>query len=61
MPYLDDFNNLNARAASDFAQLYPRDVRSRLTPTDTQRTTLIVAGCYIVAIAILWFVRSFAV
>lgn len=53
MPYLDEASELSAR---DFVQLYPRDARSQLTPTATQRTTLIVAACYIVAIAILWHV-----
>ncbi|KIM25998.1 hypothetical protein M408DRAFT_330785 [Serendipita vermifera MAFF 305830] len=32
------------------------DLRYQFTPNDTQRTTLIVAGCYIVGIAILWHV-----
>ena len=50
MPAIDELQ-LTAR---DFVQLYPRDVRSQLTPNDTQRTTLIVAGVYVVAIAILW-------
>ena len=36
--------------------LYVRDFREQITPTPTQRTTLIVAGCYIIAIAILWCV-----
>ncbi|KAF8123757.1 peptidase M50B-like-domain-containing protein [Boletus edulis] len=45
MPLLDD---------RDY--LYSRDVRTQLTPNATQRTTLIVAGCYIVVIAILWHV-----
>ncbi|KAH9935811.1 peptidase M50B-like-domain-containing protein [Amylocystis lapponica] len=36
--------------------LAARDAASSLTPNSTQRTTLIVAGCYIVAIAILWHV-----
>ncbi|KAA1477081.1 hypothetical protein DENSPDRAFT_844243 [Dentipellis sp. KUC8613] len=35
---------------------YERDVQSTLEPNPTQRTTLIVAACYIVAIAILWHV-----
>lgn len=36
---------------------YPRrDVAEQLTPNDTQKVTLIVAACYIVAIAILWHV-----
>jgi len=45
MPFLDDH-----------VYLYPRDVGTQLTPNDTQRTTLIVAGCYIIAIGILWHV-----
>ncbi|KAH7890036.1 peptidase M50B-like-domain-containing protein [Phlebopus sp. FC_14] len=45
MPFLDDET-----------YLYPRDARTQLTPNATQRTTLIVAGCYVVAIAILWHV-----
>jgi hypothetical protein len=39
------------------AAVYARDVASKLMPTDTQRTTLIVAGCYIIVIAILWYVQ----
>ncbi|KAH0830367.1 peptidase M50B-like-domain-containing protein [Lanmaoa asiatica] len=45
MPFLDDRN-----------YLYPRDVATQLTPNATQRTTLIVAGCYIIIIGILWHV-----
>ncbi|KAJ3530308.1 hypothetical protein NM688_g7730 [Phlebia brevispora] len=36
--------------------LVARDARSTLEPNATQRTTLIVAACYIIAIAILWHV-----
>ncbi|KAJ7756868.1 peptidase M50B-like-domain-containing protein [Mycena maculata] len=36
--------------------VYARDAASTLTPNETQRTTLIVAGCYILIIAILWHV-----
>ncbi|KIM55207.1 hypothetical protein SCLCIDRAFT_1221350 [Scleroderma citrinum Foug A] len=36
--------------------LFSRDVQSDLTPNATQRVTLIVAGCYVIAIAILWHV-----
>ena len=49
MPYIDVV--LEARAA-----LESRDAQSDLTPNPTQRTTLIVGGCYIIAIAILWYV-----
>ncbi|KAI0781439.1 peptidase M50B-like-domain-containing protein [Trametes elegans] len=34
--------------------VYARDAQDTLTPNATQRTTLIVAACYIVAIAVLW-------
>lgn len=47
-----------AGAASSFSNhtvyLFARDARDRITPNETQRTTLIVAACYIAAIAILW-------
>ncbi|TDL18475.1 hypothetical protein BD410DRAFT_774923 [Rickenella mellea] len=36
--------------------LSARDFRSQVTPNPTQKVTLIVAACYIVAIAILWHV-----
>ncbi|KAI0045139.1 hypothetical protein FA95DRAFT_1495908 [Auriscalpium vulgare] len=36
--------------------IYSRDFASRVTPNPTQRTTLIVAGIYILVIAILWHV-----
>jgi len=48
MPLLHDF-------ASDH-YIFARDAKSQLTPSATQKTTLIVAGCYIIAIAILWHV-----
>jgi len=52
MPIIDQINN----ASTIYTTLYSRDVKSQLTPTPTQRTTLIVAACYIVVIAILWHV-----
>ncbi|TFK18385.1 hypothetical protein FA15DRAFT_675325 [Coprinopsis marcescibilis] len=36
--------------------LFARDVQERLTPNETQRNTLIVAGVYVVVIGILWHV-----
>ncbi|RXW21810.1 hypothetical protein EST38_g4038 [Candolleomyces aberdarensis] len=36
--------------------LFARDFKTQVTPNETQRNTLIVAGVYIVAIAILWHV-----
>ena len=36
-------------------------VGSRLTPNSTQKVTLIVAACYVVAIGILWFVDCWQV
>lgn len=49
MPYIDVV--LETRVA-----LESRDAQSDLAPNATQRTTLIVGGCYIIAIAILWYV-----
>ena len=49
MPYVNGYPEHN------FA-VFARDARDTLTPNATQRTTLIVAACYIVAIAILWCV-----
>lgn len=39
-------------------QLFIRDFQSQVTPNETQRNTLIVAGVYILAIGILWCVSS---
>lgn len=50
MPTIDDSVTI-----SDFL-LAVRDFEERVTPNATQRTTLIVAGCYIIAIAILWHI-----
>lgn len=38
----------------DSEHLLIRDFQERVTPNETQRTTLIVAGVYILVIAILW-------
>ncbi|KZP32601.1 hypothetical protein FIBSPDRAFT_925090 [Athelia psychrophila] len=40
----------------DSRYIFARDVTTSLTPTETQKVTLIVAGCYVIAIAILWHV-----
>ncbi|KAF8162769.1 peptidase M50B-like-domain-containing protein [Crassisporium funariophilum] len=37
-------------------QLFLRDFKTQVTPNETQKNTLIVAGVYIVVIAILWHV-----
>ncbi|KIM87416.1 hypothetical protein PILCRDRAFT_814937 [Piloderma croceum F 1598] len=42
--------------APDAHFIFARDAKSTLTPTPTQKVTLIVAGCYVIAIAILWHV-----
>jgi len=42
--------------ANNATQFAIRDAKTSLTPNPTQRTTLIVAGCYILVIAILWHV-----
>jgi len=36
--------------------LFTRDFKTQITPNETQRTTLIVAACYILVIGILWHV-----
>jgi len=43
----------------DSEHLLIRDFQERVTPNETQRTTLIVAGVYILAIAILWWAIVF--
>jgi len=42
----------------DARQLSTRSFASDITPNATQRTTLIVAGCYIIVIGILWYAPS---
>jgi hypothetical protein len=53
MPYVESLHNATLTIAT---QISSRDFKTRITPSPTQRTTLIVAGCYIIAIAILWHV-----
>ena len=48
--------HLNRTFAEHSVYLVARDATSKLQPNSTQRTTLIVAGVYIIAIAILWCV-----
>ena len=55
MPNIFEFEERDI-ASAVVRELSPRDFRSSVTPTPTQRTTLIVAGVYIIAIAILWYV-----
>jgi len=50
MPYVD------AHAQAIAESLFIRDFKTLITPNVTQRNTLIAAGAYIVAIAILWHV-----
>ena len=47
---------LDQSFASHPVYLVARDAKDRLTPNETQRNTLIAAGVYVVAIAILWYV-----
>jgi len=49
MPFISQYLNETSIYARD-------DFQTRVTPTPTQRTTLIIAACYIIAIAILWHV-----
>lgn len=55
MPHVG-LDGLNSAAAfhPGPVQLFVRDFQSRVTPNETQRNTLIVAGVYFVVIAILW-------
>ena len=46
----------DAAFAAQFDAVFARDAKESLTPNATQRTTLIVAGVYIIAIFILWCV-----
>ena len=50
--YLDSFHNATLLASTG---LYSRDFKTQVTPNATQRVTLIVAGCYIIGIGILWY------
>ncbi|KZV83563.1 hypothetical protein EXIGLDRAFT_728215 [Exidia glandulosa HHB12029] len=53
MPALYEFES----TARDVVELVARDTfAERIRPNETQRTTLIVAGAYVVAIAILWHI-----
>jgi hypothetical protein len=60
MPHVD----LGGSALSDApfhpgpVQLFMRDFQSQVTPNETQRNTLIVAGVYILVIGILWCVSG---
>ncbi|KIK03967.1 hypothetical protein K443DRAFT_676288 [Laccaria amethystina LaAM-08-1] len=54
MPYFDSLELTPASAQP--GQLFIRDFQTRITPNVTQRNTLIIAGIYIIAIAILWHV-----
>ena len=47
-PY--DYDTTNGISARSFS--------SEITPNATQRTTLIIAGCYIIIIGILWYVLT---
>ncbi|KJA21073.1 hypothetical protein HYPSUDRAFT_759141 [Hypholoma sublateritium FD-334 SS-4] len=57
MPHVG-LDGLNSAAAfhPGPVQLFVRDFQSRVTPNETQRNTLIVAGVYFIVIAILWHV-----
>ena len=54
MPFLESLELTPAGAQA--GQLFIRDFKTRITPNDTQKITLIIAGIYVIAIAILWFV-----
>ena len=48
--YPNNYDTTNTLAARSFG--------SDITPNATQRTTLIVAGCYVIIIGILWYVLT---
>ncbi|KAK7472487.1 hypothetical protein VKT23_000602 [Stygiomarasmius scandens] len=54
MPYIHEGSP--GSNATFGAFLASRDFQSQVTPNETQRTTLIVAGCYIIVIALLWHI-----
>ena len=54
MPFLESLELTPAGAQA--GQLFIRDFKTRITPNDTQKITLIIAGIYVIAIGILWFV-----
>jgi hypothetical protein len=43
---------------NDVHQLSARNFSSSIYPNPTQRTTLIIIGCYIIIIGILWYALS---
>ncbi|KAL0947565.1 hypothetical protein HGRIS_013654 [Hohenbuehelia grisea] len=51
MPIIDEYSG-----SLNNTTIWARDFKTQVTPNATQRTTLIVAGCYIIVIAILWHV-----
>jgi len=55
MPFVDTMSPTDTPGVHFFIH-HARDFKSQITPNDTQKVTLIVAGSYIVAIAILWHV-----
>ncbi|KAJ8454163.1 hypothetical protein ONZ45_g19410 [Pleurotus djamor] len=55
MPYNPTYS-LTTETNHNISDLFIRDFQERITPNETQRNTLIVAGIYILAIAILWHV-----
>ncbi|KAF5387143.1 hypothetical protein D9615_001999 [Tricholomella constricta] len=48
--------SLNVDLANAPYRLYARDFKTKVTPNETQKVTLIVAGIYILVIGILWHV-----
>ncbi|GLB37114.1 putative peptidase M50B-like [Lyophyllum shimeji] len=48
--------NLHTSLANTPYMNYARDFQTQVTPNDTQRTTLIVAGVYILVIGLLWHI-----
>lgn len=59
LPILPTFSYAMPSLTSNLHELSARSFSSAITPNATQRTTLLVAGCYILIIGILWCVPNF--
>lgn len=54
MPYVESSDAVARSTGAPLILLNLRDFQTQITPNDTQRNTLIVAGVYFLAILILW-------
>lgn len=56
MPYLESRLDSASGLSESTPYLFARDFQTQVTPNETQKNTLIVAGVYIIVIGILWHV-----